>query len=446
MEKGYSRRDILKIAGAFAAANILGGSAHGEDRTDSGQPATEPGVKPLEKSRVKVCRETTEEKSLLEAACESKISDPAERLHFIEGMRSSPEFGFLAEKLRSHIKPHNGEIRLLYPGAGSHIAPLEMALKFLEDEEINKVELTYNEINPEAVAHLDANLKNLVKIRPDINLEPSPKIIKHPPDGIETDFVLRKGDKTIVIKFLFKCSKKHRFDHFEWFRPTDLQRADAMIIHDVGANFIPNVIPLLEQYLRDTGGRQIPIVMEDYTRVYKYPERSESPLERRYDLELLGQIERGEFRYGHAEERMMGIGEDGPFTEADSAQVCKNGVVLVPYSETTRAGEKAADVAIFQMYDEARVFNYDHFDLNGKIVPYFKRFERIGKDFGSLWVLRTVLTSFSEVRNWANNLMGYSSYKSEKNKIEAMSRKIKQLTSLLPKSFISQFPECEELL
>lgn len=129
---------------------------------------------------------------------------------------------------------HQEEIKILYPAAGMHLSPLELAFEFAEHSTtLKKVEFTYTEIDDKSdkmigsmverlvIAH--PNLHNYKLVQTDISEEAHRKTIT---------FTYKTSDQRniqITINYEFKMSGE------DFFRKESAKESDFFISHDIGA-------------------------------------------------------------------------------------------------------------------------------------------------------------------------------------------------------------------
>ena len=268
--------------------------------------------------------------TLLQGSCEAKIEDANDKIALVESFRSSREFEILAEKLANKREFPDRKIKVLYPGASAHLAPLAMAAKLIDMGKVDRAELVYTEIAE--VDRLKKNLNWLVEHNEDYEM--GGRVIEYPrgEKGCEYIFPLHYKGKLIEVRYLYKCSDE------EWFRYQDLQGVDVYVSHDgvgpdvEGPLYMVYKIPSQREAMSlfghfpgplrsgvDALGKYFPvvrtfgevakvvrvddlplIVMEDVTRSIDSSSDKSQPYHRQFDLELLGSFDRGgKSGYGH---------------------------------------------------------------------------------------------------------------------------------------------------
>lgn len=282
-------------------------------------------------ARDELCRSAKRNKDVfLDAACKAGIEDINDQIGLVEALRSSKEFGILAEKLAGMRDFPDRKFKMLYPGSGAHLAPLILVSKLIDMNKIDEADVVYTEIAK--VDDLKRNLNWFVSASADYKIDGEVVEKQHGKDGREYIFPLRYKGKLINLRYLRQCSDE------EWFRREDFENTDVYVSHDgvgpdvEGPLYMVYKVPkqretmsLLGHFPRplrsgvETLGRYFPtmraitdvagviridelplIAMEDVTRSIDVSSDRRQDYHRQFDLELLGNFERGgKSGYGH---------------------------------------------------------------------------------------------------------------------------------------------------
>lgn len=168
---------------------------------------------------------------------------PTSGLHH---MRSLLAFQTLAQRVAEQMTNVTTSRRLtvLYPGAGTHIAPLITAMQLMDENKIDTAYFTYTNIESQWKV-LFAIFQDLFHagILERVALSPEKRIGESCSEWI---FHLRYKGKTITLTEAVRCSGER------YYREADLQRADIVVIHDPGpGSFLYSSYAQLAQVLRD---------------------------------------------------------------------------------------------------------------------------------------------------------------------------------------------------
>lgn len=168
---------------------------------------------------------------------------PTSGLHHV---RSLLAFQTLAQRVAEQMPTVTASRRftVLYPGAGTHIAPLITAMQLMDEDKIDTAYFTYTDIKPQWKA-LFAIFQDLFHagILERVALSPEKRVGE---DCSEWIFHLRYKGKTITLTEAVQCSGER------YYREADLQRADLVVIHDPGpGSFLYSSYAQLAQVLYD---------------------------------------------------------------------------------------------------------------------------------------------------------------------------------------------------
>lgn len=292
-----------------------------------------------------VCEEKKPLSSLLSQACKASITNPTLRMELLESLRSAPAFENAAAALKEKIDLSDRTFSALYPGGGAHIAPIVMAMKYIDEGTIDAATFTYTEIDENTLIQLEYLLKNIRSVTPSLEYHPNDKksdTCDNAENGTITNLELTYKGKSIHIRFLLSCSGK------KYFQATELEKSKVFISHDSsgGPDLSGNIL-MLEEYIREAKALETkklpPIIMEDLTRRAEYANGGRYL--RYLDLEFLGKVTRITGGFGHREmieqplknlspaeihkleEDLKKYAEYAGFTKEDLEEWKKNGVV-----------------------------------------------------------------------------------------------------------------------
>lgn len=307
-----SRRDFLKAMPERVMATVIGVSFAQEALADVGKAV----VACLERS------DTTN--TALSSVCSEPIDDPEKEMKLIEGLRSTPAFIELANRLRPQLDISRGKITCLYPGAGSHIAPLYMAAEWFKDDAVQEAEFLYTEIDECKWLELLENLRLLSQVDPNFLFYEELSLTLPRGRGEERMLDVRYKGKKITLRFFMNCNDSEK----QWFRTNEFQDADVYIQHDSAGSEISGILFMVLQYFRaqySTGSvNGPPLIMEDTTRKDDWKFYGHPKYHRAFDLELLGTLMRGKKPYGHRTHVQTALSH---FTET---QACREQDEFVP--------------------------------------------------------------------------------------------------------------------
>lgn len=284
-----------------------------------------------------VCEDRNPPVSLLAEACKAPITNPTLRMELLESLRSEPAFQNAAQALKRKIDLSDRDFSALYPAGGAHIAPIVMAMKYIDENLIDTATFTYTEIDAGKLAQLEYLLQNIRTVAPSLQYKPDDKKTSAcigSENGTETILTLLYKGKQIQFRFLLSCSGE------DYFQSTELVKNKVFISHDSGGQDVDGNICILEEYIRE--GRQMkelnpgaklpPIIMEDLSQSKKYGRYL-----RYLDLEFLGKVTPVSGAFGHR--KMV----DQPMKDLSPAQIEQLKEDLKRYGD--RADFSAEDIA-----------------------------------------------------------------------------------------------------
>ena len=218
----------------------------------------------------------------------------------LEGLRSTDAFLEAADK----IDLDGRKLTLLYPASGSHIAPLFLISKLMDEDRIDAGELIYSEISPASLGGLQERLIHLAEKKTDYKILDIK--LEEVGEGNEQSYCFRLlyKNKPITFTFRFKAGEDGL-----WFKRQDGKDSQLFIIHDPdNLGYAIVKVKLAYQYFQSLEGESDSsprmIMVDDLT-------RSERP----FDLELLGHFERIDESYGHRDQIANPQVEVGPSYE-----------------------------------------------------------------------------------------------------------------------------------
>lgn len=150
-------------------------------------------------------------------------------VQYLSRFRGLPAFNKLSDTVvREGALDPTRELNVLYPGSGSHVAPLITAMNLIDKGKIRGARFTYTEIKERPFDHLryllDMALDNGVF---DEVAYHSPLPLQFKDGGTEQVIELTYKGRQIQIVFALNCSGD------EYYRPEYLNRADVVVIHDI---------------------------------------------------------------------------------------------------------------------------------------------------------------------------------------------------------------------
>ena len=235
--------------------------------------------------------------SLLKKACAHKIDDPEKRLQMMESLRSFTAFEEFGEIAQRQLDLAGRTWSGLYPGAGSHIAPIAIALRLIEDDAIDNATCTFTEVDECKAQELEENLRLFASIMPDVIFRNEVALQSCGREGIETTYTLLYRGKPITIRFVFNCSTTPL-----WFQDDDYKNTRLFIQHDSAGQDVQYIAFMALQSMtaaEQNGVEPRPLIMEDTTRINNKKSHRTGRYGRLFDLELLGTFTRGTEPYGH---------------------------------------------------------------------------------------------------------------------------------------------------
>lgn len=189
----------------------------------------------------------------------SQVDHPLARLFnsvdaaFFHDFRGLPAFDVLATVLVQKIPDiaARRELQVLYPGSGSHVAPLIAAMRLIDQGVIDRARFTFTEIKDysDRIGMLLAEGKEQ-GLFDDVKVsEPIPHILS----GSEQTFEITYRGKKIEIVFALNRSGE------KYYRREFLKGADLVVIHDPGdGGFLADSYGLFAHMLRQKAPNLIP--------------------------------------------------------------------------------------------------------------------------------------------------------------------------------------------
>jgi hypothetical protein len=173
----------------------------------------------------------------------------ADQLH---DFRSAKVFLEIAEKLKEKlIQSNQRSFHITYPASGSHMTPLAVPLKLIDQKVIDRASLTFTELDPNAVGRIEAYLKgssDLFKnLKTDLKVYRNGKLQKvyrnlkvNLMDFLDEKFprFLKKGEYEVHFSWLYQnkpvsltvaIARSKSYSREEY-----LARANLLVIHDMG--------------------------------------------------------------------------------------------------------------------------------------------------------------------------------------------------------------------
>lgn len=250
---------------------------------------------------------------ILRKSCEFRIEDKGKRMRFLESVRSIDAFEGFADVVLSRLDLSDRKFTGLYPGSGSHIAPIILPARLMDRGEINSAEMIFTDIDYKCIRQLIYNLEIFTKVDDNFKMDG----VVQPPDymaeGEQVLIKLKYRGKSIVVRFLCGASGE------DWFRDEDFARSDVFISHDPG-EAVKWPVDLFLKFMQASKSGHGPrfAIMEDLRRmdfltdvVKRRGGFLADGVKRRFDLELLGGFVEGSRAYGHRR-HVWGKGGIGP--------------------------------------------------------------------------------------------------------------------------------------
>lgn len=158
--------------------------------------------------------------------------------------RSLPVFKDWAVELLQTLESvrQNRSVTILYPGSGSHIAPLMTAVTLIDQGAIDQAEFIYTEIKEDEEEELRFLLSQLTGDKVFEKFWVGPWTV-FGEEGKERVLEVFYQGKTIRILFALNRSGE------KYYRREYLERADAVILHDPGHGYLEESFKLLAKML-----------------------------------------------------------------------------------------------------------------------------------------------------------------------------------------------------
>lgn len=246
-----------------------------------------------------VCKDKSSPSSMLAKACKTEIANSTLRMELLESLRSTQAFENAAIALANKIDFTDRTFSALYPGGGSHIAPIVMAMLYMDADVIDTATFSYTEVNSVKLEQLEYILKNIGSVIPSLKYDQNDKksyTCDNTTDGTETTLTVFYKGKPIHFRFLLSCSGE------SYFQPGELGGSKVFISHDSSGEDVYDNIEILEEYIQAAKIGKMkqklpPIVMEDLSRGAKF--LNSGPYVRFFDLEFLGKVRPITGSFGH---------------------------------------------------------------------------------------------------------------------------------------------------
>lgn len=161
--------------------------------------------------------------------------------------RGLPSFNQLADSIATMPRiQESRELKVLYPGSGSHVAPLMTAIKLIDQKAIDKAQFVHTEIDGFHVDVLRNILAEGVKrgVFDTLSVKAPVTFAKQDKaDGSETTLeVVYKGKP---ISIVFKLNRSGE----DYYLEDDLKDAHLVVLHDPGVGYFEYSVNLLSQIL-----------------------------------------------------------------------------------------------------------------------------------------------------------------------------------------------------
>lgn len=246
-----------------------------------------------------VCKDKNSPSSLLDRACKAEMVNQTLRMELLESLRSSQAFQNAAIVLKGKIDFTDRTFSALYPGGGSHIAPIVMAMLYMDENLIDTATFSYTEIDPVKLEQLEYILRNIASVAPSLKYNENDKkssTCDNTVEGTETTLTIFYKGKPIHFRFLLSCSGE------SYFQPVELSGSKVFISHDSAGEDVYSNIEIVEEYIRAAKMMNMkqklpPIIMEDLSRSAKFYDSG--PYVRFLDLEFLGKVIPVNGAFGH---------------------------------------------------------------------------------------------------------------------------------------------------
>ncbi|MFO1518728.1 MAG: hypothetical protein U1F57_03545 [bacterium] len=180
----------------------------------------------------------------------SKVNHPfaqvvdAVEVERMDRFRGLPAFDRLADVVSNQLPrvKTSRDLKVLYPGGGSHVAPLMTALKLIDQGHIDQATFTYTELEKTHYGVLDVILSYGVSkgVFDKITAE---KWAEFPGEGAERSLEISYKGRPVRILFAVKRSGEN------YYRDEYLKAADLVILHDPGIGYLSDSFDLLADIL-----------------------------------------------------------------------------------------------------------------------------------------------------------------------------------------------------
>ncbi len=215
--------------------------------------------------------------------------------------RSHEVFWFMAKQVAEH--PHvkaNREVRLLYPGSGAHIAPLDLFHNLIQQGKIDRASAIFTEVDINSLSRIRILLDGLASRGIYKKLKEKPP--KNRLGGRKTVFTFEYKNKPISLTFAFKMSGK------KYYSDKQLKRApEVVVIHDSSGIFGSMSFSLLETLIKSISSikaiKHPPlIIMENFNHEYLSANKGTISTE-----PYIGKKEVIPFPYGHRDKKTLKV-------------------------------------------------------------------------------------------------------------------------------------------
>ncbi len=262
---------------------------------------TDIGITPKSKTNFPLCKDKNSPSSLLTQACKTEIANQTLRMELLESLRSTSAFQNAAIALRGKIDLTDRMFSALYPGGGSHVAPVVMAMFYMDENLIDSATFTYTEIDEVKLEQFEYILRNMSSISPSLKYNEKDKktnTCDDTADGTETTLTIFYNGRPIHFRFLLSCSGE------SYFQPVELCDNKVFISHDTFGGDVYDDVGIMEEYIQaakvlNFKQKLPPIVMEDLSQSSKFS--GPGPYVRFLDLEFVGKVTSVKGAFGHRE-------------------------------------------------------------------------------------------------------------------------------------------------
>lgn len=165
--------------------------------------------------------------------------------YYFHDFRGLPVFDQLPDLVSANLPQisEHRELNVLYPGSGSHIAPLLTAMKLIDSGIIDRATFTFTEISD-----YSSRITGLLELGIQLGIfdsvnEGGPKHFLFA--GTEQSFEITYKGKKIVLVFALNRSGK------EYYREDYLRRADLVVLHDPKDGYLRSSYDLLAHMQRE---------------------------------------------------------------------------------------------------------------------------------------------------------------------------------------------------